>query len=226
MKFITHSHRHAEKIISSDSVFTDIFDNFINVLSGISDEDLCDDFYIRLGKKRGKSLSKSINHLIKVRLEYCGWSSETKIFKPNEYANPWRLDFTKGPFSVEIAFNHGEATAWNLMKPVIASEINHVEKEFQTELGIVVFATKEMKKKGGFDNTIKTFEDMDNFLLPLMNYLTIPILIIGLKEPESFEIKHIHPNPSSTTKLGMIYKGKERVVRPGEEHLIESPTIA
>ena len=85
MKFITHSHRHAEKIISSDSVFTDIFDNFINVLSGISDEDLCEDFYIRLGKKRGKSLSKSINHLIKIRLEDCGWSSETKIFKPCPY---------------------------------------------------------------------------------------------------------------------------------------------
>ena len=226
MKLITHSHRHAEKIISSDSDFNDIFNNFINVLDGISDEDLCDDFYNRLGKKRGKSLSKSINHLIKVRLEDNNWASETKIFKPNEYANPWRLDFTKGPFSVEIAFNHGEATAWNLMKPVIASEINHVEKEFQTELGIVVFASQEMKKKGGFDNTIKTFEDMDHFLLPLMNYLTIPILIIGLEKPESFEIKHIRPNASSTTKLGIIYKGEERMIRQGEEHLADTPIIS
>ena len=69
MKFITRSHRHAEKIISSDSDFNEIFNNFISVLNGISDEDLCDDFYNRLGKKRGKSLSKSINHLIKVRLQ-------------------------------------------------------------------------------------------------------------------------------------------------------------
>ena len=42
-------------------------------------------------------------------------------------------------------FNHG-ATAWNLMKPVIASEINHVEQEFQTEIGIVIVASLNLKK--------------------------------------------------------------------------------
>ena len=41
----------------------------------------------------------------------------------------WRLDFAKGTISVEVAFNHGEATAWNFMKPTLASEVNHVEKE-------------------------------------------------------------------------------------------------
>ena len=42
--------------------------------------------------------------------------STGKIFKSGSYKHPWRLDFTKGKFSVEVAFNHGEATAWNLMK--------------------------------------------------------------------------------------------------------------
>ena len=43
---------------------------------------------------------------------------------------------------------------------LIASEINHVEKEIQTEIGIVVFATSEMTKNiGGFDGTVKTFEE-------------------------------------------------------------------
>ena len=34
------------------------------------------------------------------------------------------------------------------MKPVIASEINHVKKEFQTEIGILIVATEDLKKYG------------------------------------------------------------------------------
>ena len=47
-----------------------------------------------------------------------------------------------------------------------------------------------MKRSGGFDGTVKTFEDFELFRKPLMNYLTVPLLIIGLDRPESFEIKH------------------------------------
>ena len=133
--------------------------------------------YNRLGLKRGKSLSTSINHLIKIRLEEKGWKSESKIFKSGSYKHPWRLDFTKGKFSVEVAFNHGEATAWNLMKPVIASEINHVDKEIQTEIGIVVFATSEMKRSGGFDGTVKTFEDFE-----LINYEHHPKIVAPMND--------------------------------------------
>ena len=28
----------------------------------------------------------------------------------------WRLDFAKESISLEVAFNHGEAIAWNLLK--------------------------------------------------------------------------------------------------------------
>jgi hypothetical protein len=33
----------------------------------------------------------------------------------------WRLDFARESMSVEVSFNHGEALAWNLLKPVLAS---------------------------------------------------------------------------------------------------------
>ena len=98
---------------------------------------------------------------------------------------------------MEVAFNHGEATAWNLMKPVIASEINHVEQEFQTEIGIVIVASSNLKRIAGMDNAVKTFEEMKNFLKPLMAYLTVPILIIGLKEPKHL-LLNIFQNPTVT----------------------------
>ena len=223
MRLIKKSHRHAESIIQGNPYLRNDYSELLNILENITDDDLINDFYNRLGLKRGKSLSKSINHLIKIRLEEEGWKSESKIFKSGSYKHPWRLDFTKGKFSVEVAFNHGEATAWNLMKPVIASEINHVDKEIQTEIGIVVFATSEMKRSGGFDGTVKTFEDFELFRKPLMNYLTVPLLIIGLDRPESFEIKH-YKIPGINGKLGLVYKNGERIIPQGEDQFKDIET--
>ena len=57
-----------------------------------------------------------------------------------------------------MAFNHQEATAHNIMKPVLASELNHVQKDIQTELGVIIVATESLKKGGNFDSAIGTFE--------------------------------------------------------------------
>ncbi len=202
MEFIELSHRHALSIIKYDKEFNFIYEELTEVLKSISDKDLIEQFESR-ELRRGKSLADSINKLIDNRLIQSGWEPQSKIFKPDKYDSPWRLDFAKHPFSVEVAFNHGEATAWNLMKPVIASEINHVEKAINTEIGIVILATEELKKRGGFDSTVKSFESIGEFLMPLINYLTVPIVIIGLKAPKSFEIVHdVHP--VKNTKLGVV----------------------
>lgn len=76
------------------------------------------------------------------------WNPQSPIFGDSRFEDKrWTLDFSKpgqivgkGGFSVEVAFNHGEATAWNLLKPVLASELNHVTKAIQTEIGIVALA--------------------------------------------------------------------------------------
>ena len=210
MNFQTYSHRHAKEIICQTKNYHDVYKELVSVIESISDFDLIKDFYGR-GEKRGKSLSKSINTILKERLIEKKWDAESKIFKPLEYKNPWKLDFSKHPFSMEVAFNHGEATAWNLMKPVIASEINHVEKEFQTEIGIIILANKNLKSKGGFDGTVKTFESIENFLLPLRSYLTIPILIIGLDAPSSFLINTELRKSQKGSKLGMVMKNNKIV---------------
>ena len=138
-----------------------------------------------------KSISRAINQLIKDGLERKNWISESAIFNdPNYQQTKWRLDFAKKLFSVEVAFNHGEATAWNLLKPVLASELNHVSKDAQTQIGVVIMADQNMKEAGGFDSAVGTYEKAIRYLAPLQNQLTVPMILIGLMAPETFNVVH------------------------------------
>jgi hypothetical protein len=186
MRFQLHSHRHAETILRQDEYWT-VFNELLTAISSISEEDLAHNFteIVRTSKK---SLSQSINSLIRERLGTT-WKPESPIFQESEYkGESWRLDFAKPPVSVEVAFNHGEAIAWNLLKPVLASELNHVEKAIQTEIGVIICATDELKKRGGFDSAVGSYEKFIRYLRPLQDVLVTPILIIGLEAPVSFKL--------------------------------------
>lgn len=192
MEYSTYSHRYGKEIIKADVHYNERYQELLDVLTNISDKDICDCFQNRkdIGRK-DKSLSKVINHLIKKRLSKIGWKSESPIFKGKSSQSDWRLDFVYPElFSVEVAFNHSSATTVNLLKPVLASELNHVEKAFQTKFGIVITANKEMQKAGGFDSAIGTYESYIEHTMPLMNQLTIPLVIIGLHKPQNFFIEH------------------------------------
>ena len=102
--------------------------------------------------------------------------------------NNLSLDYVKNKISIEVAFNHQEATAHNIMKPVLASELNHVKKDIQTELGLIIVATESLKKKGNFDSAIGTFEKFIEYFKPYNNIISIPIVLIGLDKPDDFYI--------------------------------------
>jgi hypothetical protein len=187
LDYITHSHYHAEAIIKSTPQLHNLWLELLDSINKISDEELIQNF--ETASRKAKSISESINRLLKKRLVAEGWSSESPLFQGTKYrGNAWRLDFAGFNISVEVAFNHGEATSWNLLKPVLASELNHVQKEIQTEIGIVITATQEMKKAGGFDSAVGTYEKFLTYLDPMRNVLTAPMMIIGLKKPETFYI--------------------------------------
>lgn len=194
MKYTYHSHRNAYELFTFDNRYQYLWNELKDVLENITDEDLMTEFICVLhDEPETKSLSKAINRLIKKRLEEKEWNSESFIFADPEYSDnkgTWRLDFTKDKAAVEVAFNHGGNVSWNLIKPVLSSELNHVEKVIQTEIGIVITATDEMKKAGGFDGAVGSYEKYVEYCKPLMNILTTPILIIGLEKPETFRIKH------------------------------------
>ena len=45
-----------------------------------------------------------------------------------------------------------------------------------------------MKRAGGFDGAVGSYEKYVEYLKPLNNLLTTPLMIIGLEAPETFEI--------------------------------------
>jgi hypothetical protein len=208
MRYKLHSHRHAEAIMRASPTAAPDLSELLGVITGITDSDLQKLFTAKTDMQRAgatkvdKSLSIAINGLLKTRLTAKGWKTESPIFKGLEYGdeklkgekpkrnqkNPWRLDFAKGDIAVEVAFNHGEAIPWNLLKPVIAGELNHVQKAIQSEFGVVICATSALKKNGNFDGAVGEYEKILKYLKPLRNFLTIPMLIVGLEAPMTFRI--------------------------------------
>lgn len=187
MKFRLHPHRHADKIVPAEAPHE--WSELTDAIAAITDSDLATHFSAQ--RRRAKSISEAINSLLKQHLVQRGWLQEAPIFQDAEYTDKrWRLDFAKGLISVEIAFNHGEAIAWNLLKPVLASEYNHIRKAIQTRVGVVVCATEALKTAGGFDGAVGTFEKFSRYLIPLQNPLSVPIMLVGLEAPDTFRIAH------------------------------------
>lgn len=194
MQFETRSHNYGVELMKEvhPALWTEVQD----AVAAINEDQIRADFS---KAKAAKSLSATLNRLIRLELEKRTWVSEAAIFNDplykTKYETRWRLDFAKkdGPkagVAVEVAFNHAEAIAWNLLKPVLSSQLNHVEKEFQTDMGIIIMATNEMWEAGGFDNAVGTFEQFARYLVPLGGILTVPLVLVGLKAPSSFRIVH------------------------------------
>lgn len=195
MRYRTHSFRYGEEIMSKEPEFMATWNEIHTVLNSITEEDLINHYNNNLRKSK-KSLSDSINFLINERLINMEWNSQSPIFNNSEYRPTsrnkwWTLDFAKESISIEVAFNHGEAVAWNLIKPVLASELNHVEKAVQTKAGVIITATDLMKRAGNFDNAVGTYEKFLQYLKPFGNILSVPLVIIGLEQPETFVINKV-----------------------------------
>lgn len=210
MEYELFSHRYAESILDGEPEFQETWTDIKNVIEGISEEKIVECFK---EKHEGttKSLSKTLNHLFKEAFVEKGWVSESSIFQDKEYSdNVWRLDFAKDNISIEVAFNHAGTIAWNLLKPVLASELNHVEKNIQTTIGVIICATKELQVAGNFDSAIGTFEKYKHHLIPLNNQLTTPILLIGLKSPSNFKIERYYNDVRK--QMGRIVQFSEEAI--------------
>lgn len=202
-----HSHRHARELLETVEEYKPLWAEVREAIESLTDERVISHFQtnFELKGKAVKSISRSINTLLDSALSARGWDSQSKIFSNSEYGDhKWALDFAKriGPtvtsaglptgdatgISIEVAFNNGGSISWNLIKPVLASEQNHLPKAIQTSLGIVIAATEDLKKMGGFDSAVGTYENYVSNLLPLRDLLTVPILVVGLKGYSTFKV--------------------------------------
>lgn len=112
----------------------------------------------------------------------------------------WTLDFSKqvtlkdgkiSGIAAEVAFNHGEAASWNLVKPVLAAEVN--DRRIQTNIGegigVVVVASSDMKRLGNFDGATGDFNRYLKTLDAMRSQLTTPLILIPLGPPKKFYIQ-------------------------------------
>lgn len=203
MEYRIHGFRHGDYLIENVAEYRPYWAEICHALESVTDGRIADHF-TRHGEGTRKSISATINALLKDELVAAGWHAESPIFSEPRYTDGvrmFRLDFAKGAVSVEVAFNHGNDAPWNLIKPTLASELNHVEKAIQTEIGVIVTATEEMRVAGGFDNAVGTFDKYVDLLKPMGMLLTAPLVIVGLEAPKTFHIEH---EASGRQQLGHI----------------------
>lgn len=190
MDFKVYSFRYGLEIAEGKDNIKSDWADLKDTITSITDDDIIEKFQNE--HRSSKSLANSINVLIKERLKDKGWNPESAIFHEDAYSKDrrWRLDFARNEIAIEVAFNHREAIAWNMIKPVLSGELNHVTKAIQTSIGVIVTVTDDFKDKGGFDGAVGSYETHLTYLKPLNNILTIPMIIIGLEAPNSFVINH------------------------------------
>jgi hypothetical protein len=213
MHFKVHQHRFGLDIINSDPGLSQLWNDIVNTIEGISDERIISEYEL---SANAMSLSQSINNLLDGDLQSLGWTPQSAIFQGSEYeGKSWRLDFAKtvntpnekSGIAIEVAFNHGEAIAWNLLKPVLAAEINHVDTQTDIGVGVGVYicATENLKEAGAFDGAVGEYEKVLRYLSPLFGKLTVPMVIVGLEAPDTFKVKK-NKNHLTGKNKGMIVK--------------------
>ena len=205
MRYTTFSYRDADKTIKRHPSLGFEYQEIIDVIKNISDASLIKEFYKVMNENpRSKSLSIPINNLIRNGLIKKSWKSEVGIRKSGEieeqgfsihiHESKWRIDFAKKNIALEVAFNHNEATAHNLIKPTLAGQFDHqnstsiFDQDIKTKIGVIITVTNSLKKAGCFDGAIGTFESFLQYLDPYRKILDIPMMIIGLEPPEGFYI--------------------------------------
>lgn len=203
MEYRIHGFRYGDYLAQHVKEYAPCWAEVDAAIKSVSEEEIAEHFKAN-GEGTKKSISSTVNSLLKERFTALGWRPESPIFSEPRYTDGvriFRLDFAKGPISVEVAFNHGNDAPWNLLKPTLASELNHVEKAIQTDIGIIVTATEEMRVAGGFDGACGTYEKYIDFLRPMGMLLTAPLVIIGLEAPRTFHIEH---RADGRRKLGYV----------------------
>jgi|LakMenE18May11ns_1017448.scaffolds.fasta_scaffold9776242_2 hypothetical protein len=214
MRYQKHQHRFGLDIINSDAKLSYLWTDITKTLDGITDERIIEEYEL---SPNAMSISAAINNLIDQDLQALGWTPQSAIFQGSEYeGKSWRLDFAKttqvsdkekSGIAIEVAFNHGEAIAWNLLKPVLAAEINHINTETDIGVGVGVYicATESLKEAGAFDGAVGEYEKVLRYLSPLFAKLTVPMVIVGLEAPETFKVEK-RKNPLTGKNKGTIKK--------------------
>lgn len=106
MRYRMYSHRYAASILNTEREFAETWQEVQEAIHSVTEDQIIQRFEAK-GIKRGKSISATINELLKIEFTNRGWKKESPIFQHADYTGEtWRLDFAKDTISIEVAFNH------------------------------------------------------------------------------------------------------------------------
>ena len=186
----------AEAMINNDNRLKENFNEILEIIKNVSPEMVLEQFSENLSKKKGngnaKSLSVPVNEVLKREFEKKNWKSEPELFMKDEkhkYCH-FKLDFTKDElFSVEVAFNHGEAIAWNILKPQLCCDNRVDNRETKSEVAVIICPTYKFRTYGNVDSSTGFFEKFLECMEVFKDYATAPFVLIGLEPFEDFKIQ-------------------------------------
>ena len=93
MDFKVHSHRHALEILEGVEEYERLWAEVKDTLAAVSDDKIASHFRENYEGQPTKSLSRSINALLKQEFVSRGWMAESFIFGESAYGDhTWRLD--------------------------------------------------------------------------------------------------------------------------------------
>ncbi len=216
-----YSHRFAIEILKSVPELSTLWSEIQQAVFEVSEEEVASVHAdINNSGEITKSLSKAINYLLDERLTKLDWIPQTNLFSAQGYTakseSAWTLDFSKSVsrhdgtitgVAIEVAFNHGEAAAWNLMKPVLAAEVNYLPKQVDIGegVGIVIVASQGLKEKGAFDGAVGTYERYVKHLRAMRTHLTTPLLIASIAPPLNYFVKPAKVEGSRSKRGEIVY---------------------
>jgi hypothetical protein len=183
--FVIENFRHAEEILAADSEWQDIQD----VIRSIGENDVLDVHealnrpLIQADKAGIAGGQTAINELFRRKLlaPPRSWEGEPRLFASRSRdLSGWKMDFLKDRVGVEVSFNHAEAIPWTFTRLNIAGESESVVEEHRIDVGIAIFADKELKAWARMDQSVGVFDKAWLWLTLMKPIMPVPILVVGL----------------------------------------------
>ena len=118
-----------------------------------------------------------------------------------------RLKRMKNSFIVFLFFSFSSLAQSPVLFPEAFLKIVQTYHPIAKQAGIGVQKSEAqiLQARGGFDNAIGTYQKFLDYRPPMMNLLTVPLLIVGLEAPLTFYIdEHQHAPRKKIGRVRMI----------------------
>jgi hypothetical protein len=188
MKHEISSFRHGEQLIAHWPEWAELQ----SVIQGIKQEDVLRAHREDLGG-RPVGAQKAFNLLFHERLTgILGWRSQVLVFPtpasarvaglpaPDPPFPERKIDFMKNHLGLEVVFNNESYLERILFRLNVASESDYVIAENEVVAGVIVLASEQIKRWGGMDPSVATFEGAVRTIGLVRQAFSVPLLLVGL----------------------------------------------